>query len=72
MYGKRQTEMENRYEVRIQAVPRSNDTLLRCSEDGEQIFSTKINGAEGKFLNVEAEWLDALTLLSLGFGKNQQ
>ena len=48
------------------------DTLLRCSEDGEQIFSSKFNGTEGKFLNVEAEWLDSLTLLSLGFGKNQQ
>lgn len=48
------------------------DTLLRCSEDGEQIFSSKFNGTEGKFLNIEAEWLDSLTLLSLGFGKNQQ
>ena len=45
------------------------DTLLRCSEDGEQIFSSKFNGAEGKFLTVEADWLDALSLLSLGFGK---
>ena len=48
------------------------DTLLRCSEDGEQIFSSKFNGAEGKFLNVESEWLDSLRLLSLGFGKSQQ
>ena len=48
------------------------DTLLRCSEDGEQIFSSKFNGVEGKFLNVEAEWLDTLSLLSLGFGKHQQ
>ena len=45
------------------------DTLLRCSEDGEQIFSSKFNGTEGKFLKVESEWLDALSLLSLGFGK---
>ena len=45
------------------------DTLLRCSEDGEQIFSSRFNGAEGKFLKVESEWLDALSLLSLGFGK---
>lgn len=45
------------------------DTILRCSEDGEQIFSTKFNGTEGKFLKVEADWLDALSLLSLGFGK---
>ena len=45
------------------------DTLLRCSEDGEQIFSSKFNGAEGKFLTVESKWLDALSLLSLGFGK---
>lgn len=45
------------------------DTLLRCSEDGEQIFSSKFNGAEGKFLTAEADWLDALSLLSLGFGK---
>jgi hypothetical protein len=45
------------------------DTLLRCSEDGEQIFSSKFNGVEGKFLTVEADWLDALSLLSLGFGK---
>lgn len=47
------------------------DTLLRCSEDGEQIFSSKHNGAEGKFLTAEADWLDALSLLSLGFGKAQ-
>ena len=45
------------------------DTLLRCSEDGEQIFSSKFNGVEGKFLTIEADWLDALSLLSLGFGK---
>ena len=45
------------------------DTLLRCSEDGEQIFSSKFNGADGKFLTAEADWLDALSLLSLGFGK---
>ena len=45
------------------------DTLLRCSEDGEQIFSSKFSGADGKFLQPEADWLDALTLLSLGFGK---
>lgn len=47
------------------------DTLLRCSEDGEQIFSSRFNGAEGKFLQAEADWLDALSLLSLGFGKDQ-
>ena len=47
------------------------DTLLRCSEDGEQVFSSKFNGAEGKFLKVEADWLDAMSLLSLGFGKAQ-
>jgi len=46
------------------------DTLLRCSEDGEQIFSSRFNGAEGKFLTVEAAWLDAMSLLSLGFGKS--
>ena len=57
------------YEVRGKDV---YDTLLRCSEDGEQIFSSKFNGTEGKFLNNEAEWLDSLTLLSLGFGKKQQ
>jgi len=45
------------------------DTLLRCSEDGEQIVSSKFNGTEGKFLATEADWLDALSLLSLGFGK---
>ena len=45
------------------------DTILRCSEDGEQLFSSKFNGTEGKFLKVEADWLDALSLLSLGFGK---
>ena len=45
------------------------DTLLRCSEDGEQFFSSQFNGAEGKFLTAEADWLDALSLLSLGFGK---
>ena len=45
------------------------DTLLRCSEDGEQIVSSKFNGTEGKFLAAEADWLDALSLLSLGFGK---
>ena len=45
------------------------DTLLCCSEDGERIISSKFNGAEGKFLTVEADWLDALSLLSLGFGK---
>lgn len=47
------------------------DTILRCSEDGEQLFSSKFNGAEGKFLKVEADWLDAMSLLSLGFGKAQ-
>jgi len=47
------------------------DTILRCSEDGEQLFSSRFNGAEGKFLRTEAECLDALSLLSLGFGKNQ-
>ena len=36
------------------------DTLLRCSEDGERIFSAKYNSSCG---------LDALSLLSLGFGK---
>ena len=36
------------------------DTLLRCSEDGERIFSSKYNSSSG---------LDALSLLSLGFGK---
>ncbi len=45
------------------------DTILRCSEDGEQLFSSKFNGTEGKFLKVEADWLDAMSLLSLGFGK---
>ena len=45
------------------------DTLLRCSEDGERIFSSRFNGAEGKFLAAEAQWLDPLSLLSLGFGK---
>ena len=45
------------------------DTLLRCSEDGKQIFSSKFNGAEGKFLTVESKWLDTMSLLSLGFGK---
>ena len=45
------------------------DTILRCSEDGERLFSSKLNGTEGKFLKVEADWLDALSLLSLGFGK---
>ena len=54
------------YEVRGRDV---YDTLLRCSEDGEQIFSSRFNGAEGKFLKSEAEWMDALSLLSLGFGK---
>ena len=44
------------------------DTLLRCSEDGERIFSSRFNGAEGKFLKAEAEWLDPLSFLSLGFG----
>ena len=48
------------------------DTLLRCSEDGEQIFSSKFNGTEGKFLQVEADWLDVLSLLSLGFGKAEK
>ena len=48
------------------------DTLLRCSEDGEQIFSSKFNGVEGKFLAVESKWLDSLTLLSLGFGKTEK
>jgi len=48
------------------------DTILRCSEDGERIFSSRFNGAEGKFLNAEAEWLDALSLLSLGFGNAPQ
>ena len=48
------------------------DTLLRCSEDGEQIFSSRFNGAEGKFLKAEANWLDALSLLSLGFGKDEK
>ena len=45
------------------------DTLLRCSVDGERIFSSRFNGAEGKFLAAEAQWLDPLSLLSLGFGK---
>ena len=45
------------------------DTILRCSEDGEQLFSSKFNGTKGKFLKVEADWLDTLSLLSLGFGK---
>ena len=45
------------------------DTLLRCSEDGARIYSTRFNGAEGKFLAAEAQWLDPLSLLSLGFGK---
>ena len=48
------------------------DTLLRCSEDGEQIFSSRFNGAEGKFLKAEAESLDPLSLLSLGFGNSPQ
>ena len=48
------------------------DTLLRYSEDGEQIFSSRFNGAEGKFLTAEADWLDALSLLSLGFGKEEK
>ena len=48
------------------------DTLLRCSEDGERIISSRFKGAEGKFLNAEAEWLDALSLLSLGFGNTPQ
>ena len=46
------------------------DTLLRCSEDGARIYSTRFNGAEGKFLADEAQWLDPLSLLSLGFGRN--
>ena len=48
------------------------DTLLRCSEDGEQIFSSRFNGTEGKFLKAESESLDALSLLSLGFGNDRQ
>ena len=44
------------------------DTLLRCSEDGERLFSARFNGTEGKFLREEEESLDALSLLSLGFG----
>ena len=44
------------------------DTLQRCSEDGARIYSSRFNGAEGKFLNAESQWLDALSLLSLGFG----
>jgi len=36
------------------------DTLLRCSEDGERIFSSKFNSSNG---------LDPLSLLSLGFGE---
>ena len=48
------------------------DTLLRCSEDGEQIFSSRFNGAEGKFLKAESESLDALSLLSLGFGNDRR
>ena len=47
------------------------DTILRCSEDGKQLFSSKFNGAEGKFLKVEADWLDAMSLQSLCFGKAQ-
>ena len=47
------------------------DTLLRCAENGEQIFSSKFNGVEGKFLTIEADWLDTLSLLCLGFGKAQ-
>ena len=53
------------YRIRGKAV---YDTLLRCSEDGERIFSLRFNGTEGKFLNVESQWLDPLSLLSLGFG----
>ena len=45
------------------------DTLLRCSEDGSRIYSARFNGTEGKFLAAEAQWLDPLSLLSLGFGK---
>ena len=48
------------------------DTLLRCSEDGERIFSSRFNGTEGKFLKAESESLDALSFLSLGFGKAAQ
>ena len=54
------------------------DTLLRCSEDGEQIFSSIYNSSGGTVVsatsavNIGGTWLDSLTLLSLGFGKNQQ
>ena len=48
------------------------DTLLWCSEDGEQIFSSRFNGAEGKFLQAEADGIVALSLLCLGFGKAEK
>ena len=48
------------------------DTLPRCSEDGERFYSSRFKGAEGKVPRAESESPDALSLLSLGFGKPTQ
>ena len=54
------------------------DTLLRCSEDGEQIFSAIYNSPGGTVVSatsavkIRGKWLDSLTLLSLGFGKDKK
>jgi len=62
------------YSVRGKAV---YDTLLRCSEDGERIFSSIYNSPGGTAVSatsvtrIGGKWLDALSLLSLGFGKTR-
>ena len=54
------------------------DTLLRCSEDGERIFSSIYDSPGGTVVSatsvtgIGGKWLDALSLLSLGFGNAPQ
>ena len=54
------------------------DTLLRCSEDGERIFSSIYDSPGGTVVSatsvtrIGGKWLDAMSLLSLGFGNAPQ
>ena len=54
------------------------DTLLRCSEDGERIYSSIYDSPGGTVVSaatvthIGGKWLDALSLLSLGFGNARQ